>query len=45
MLGVTAFVPSGRVGMTLAIVVCLGAPSSISEAAFGLTTVPLFGGI
>ena len=43
--GATAFVPCGKVGITLATVVCLGAPSSMSNAAFGLVTVLLLIGI
>ena len=43
--GATAFVPCGKVGITLATVVCLGAPSSMSNAAFGLKTVLLLTGI
>ena len=45
MVGATAFVPWGKVGITLATVVCLGAPSSMSNAAFGLTTVLSLTGI
>ena len=45
MVGATAFVPWGKVGITLATVVCLGAPSSMSNAAFGLVTVLLLIGI
>ena len=45
MVGATAFVPCGKVGITLATVVCLGAPSSMSNAAFGLVTVLLLTGI
>ena len=43
-MGITAFVPCGKVGTTFAVVVCLGAPSSTINAALGLITVLLLTG-